>query len=249
MVYIGSSFSITFHFLLMANEHQQVVQNCISMYAILSFSHFFRQCMCCFKDYKNFEKFNNIVQVILHRGIRLIQTLPKDCRWQKEQTSKGPETKNEGQTAGSGDGFSEGKTKQQEEPTETGKSEAHEKGSVKSQDCPKADATGSEQTLPVGRRGEGDGKLGETGKENEESVSKKDKEKLAALTAEEIQEEQERRQWSLEEKDAVFQFVTKVFLMNFPLYLAYKHCVHSTLEELSAEEAGAFSSYCELAVS
>lgn len=36
--------------------------------------------------------------------------------------------------------------------------------------------------------------------------------------------------WSMEEKDKLLQFVTKVFLMNFPSYIAYKHIVHSSLE-------------------
>ena len=38
----------------------------------------FRQCMCCFKDYRNFEKLNSMVQDALSVGIRLIQTLPED---------------------------------------------------------------------------------------------------------------------------------------------------------------------------
>lgn len=36
--------------------------------------------------------------------------------------------------------------------------------------------------------------------------------------------------WTMEEKDKLLQFVTKVFLMNFPSYIAYKHVVHSSLE-------------------
>ena len=34
--------------------------------------------MCCFKDYRNFEKLNSMVQDALIVGIRLIQTLPED---------------------------------------------------------------------------------------------------------------------------------------------------------------------------
>ena len=36
--------------------------------------------------------------------------------------------------------------------------------------------------------------------------------------------------WTIEEKERLLQFVTKVFLMNFPSYMAYKHVVHSSLE-------------------
>ena len=44
------------------------------------------------------------------------------------------------------------------------------------------------------------------------------------------EEEDEADHWSIEEKEKLLQFVTKVFLMNFPSYMAYKHMVHSSLE-------------------
>jgi len=43
-------------------------------------------------------------------------------------------------------------------------------------------------------------------------------------------EEEGDQTWTMEEKDKLLQFVTKVFLMNFPSYIAYKHVVHSSLE-------------------
>jgi hypothetical protein len=42
--------------------------------------------MCCFKDYRNFEKLNTMVQDTLSVGIRLIQTLPEDN--ERELTEK-----------------------------------------------------------------------------------------------------------------------------------------------------------------
>lgn len=39
--------------------------------------------MCCFKNLKNFEKLNNMVQVICSVAIRVIQTMPDD--FDKEQ--------------------------------------------------------------------------------------------------------------------------------------------------------------------
>ena len=55
--------------------------------------------------------------------------------------------------------------------------------------------------------------------------------------------------WSIEEKNTLFMFVSKLFLMNFPLYMAYKHIVHPTVEELSQQEATALNNYCEVTVS
>ena len=77
--------------------------------------------------------------------------------------------------------------------------------------------------------------------ELEVSSTKQDEE----LSPEEPAEEP----WSPEEKDRLFQFVTRLFLMNFPLYVAYKHAMPSSLEELSQQEVAALNNYCELAVS
>ena len=52
--------------------------------------------------------------------------------------------------------------------------------------------------------------------------------------------------WTMEERYQLFQLVTKVFLMKFPSYVAYKHVVHSSLEELSQQETRALYNYSEI---
>jgi ubiquitin carboxyl-terminal hydrolase 34 len=107
--------------------------------------------MCCFKTLKNFEKLNNMVQVILSVAIRTIQTLPDGLEKDKKKDDK-----------------KEGKDDEQE------------------------------------------------------------KEKMQTNEEEDIDEEPEK--WTTEEKEKLLTFVTKVFLMNFPSYMAYKHMVHASLE-------------------
>ena len=58
---------------------------------------FSRQCMCCFKDYRNFEKINSIVQDALIVGIRLIQTLPEDNEKEIKESEKKEKAENEGE--------------------------------------------------------------------------------------------------------------------------------------------------------
>ena len=125
--------------------------------------------MCCFREVNNFEKFNNIVQVILNKAISYIQTLPKDCEDEQEDRQRRQSKENENRTE---------------------------------------DGTNSEnESTPSGEK------------------------------------------WSLEEKDKLITFAGKVFLTNFPIYVAYKHTVHSSLDELSNQEAAALNNYCELNVS
>lgn len=36
--------------------------------------------------------------------------------------------------------------------------------------------------------------------------------------------------WSLDDQEKLLHFASKVFLLNFPLYMAFKHSLHSKLE-------------------
>ncbi|XP_055381002.1 ubiquitin carboxyl-terminal hydrolase puf [Condylostylus longicornis] len=52
--------------------------------------------------------------------------------------------------------------------------------------------------------------------------------------------------WILPEVEKLLVLVSKTFLLNFPLYIAYKHGVHSRLDEISTEEAQNLSTFCDL---
>ena len=131
--------------------------------------------MCCYKDFKNFERFNNIVQIILTVAIRFIQTLPIDYEKECEE----------------------------------------EENSKREQEATKSDEAKSEGGTTDEQKSDGDS-----------SESKKDE-----VSVDDVEMEEEEH-WSIEEKEKLLQFITKVFLMNFPSYLAYKHVVHSSLEVL-----------------
>jgi ubiquitin carboxyl-terminal hydrolase 34 len=119
--------------------------------------------MCCYRDVNNFEKLNDLVQVILSKAIGFIKRLPEDC--EEEENPQQPEN--------------------------------HEKNEEES---------------------------GSDGERQEEK-------------------------WTLEEKERLFTFAGKVFTSSFPIYVAYKHTVHSSLDELSSQEAAALNNICELSVS
>lgn len=52
--------------------------------------------------------------------------------------------------------------------------------------------------------------------------------------------------WSMQQKEKLMHIVSKIFLLNFPLYLACKHSALSRLDDLSAQEISNLSSYCDL---
>lgn len=47
--------------------------------------------MCCFKNYKNFERLNNLVQVAVNVAIKFIQSLPVGRDEEDAQSAKKPE--------------------------------------------------------------------------------------------------------------------------------------------------------------
>ena len=112
----------------------------------------------------NFDKFNNIVQVILNKAISMAQTLPADCLKEQQELASKERSKEDAQL---------------EEPTE---------------ELPDNDT------------------------------------------------------WTMDEKDKLFNFVSRVFLMNFPVYIAYKHTVQTNLDDLPPQESAALNNYCEITV-
>lgn len=52
--------------------------------------------------------------------------------------------------------------------------------------------------------------------------------------------------WSIQQKEKLMHIVSKIFLLNFPLYLACKHSALSRLDDLTAQEISNLSSYCDL---
>lgn len=52
--------------------------------------------------------------------------------------------------------------------------------------------------------------------------------------------------WTIQELEKLILFVSKAFLLNFPLYVAYKHGIHSRLDEIQQEEAKHLAIFCDL---
>uniref|UniRef100_T1IPZ0 ubiquitinyl hydrolase 1 n=1 Tax=Strigamia maritima TaxID=126957 RepID=T1IPZ0_STRMM len=81
---------------------------------------------------------------------------------------------------------------------------------------------------------------------NSESKAKCEsaKEQVSSLHVRTMLESDE-DEWSLDDNEKLLHFISKVFLLNFPLYVAYKHSVHSKMEEISQQEVAALGIYCD----
>jgi len=198
--------------------------------------------MCCYKDYKHFERFNNLVQLVLHRAINFIESLPRDCHRSSHNAGlmtsvadikplgikslmTPPTHDNDVDVdvmsvdAIEGDGSTDGTMAKKMPDTDTLSAERSPQTS----------------SIPVS-----------VAELTDDAVVEQDDQPDAATS--ESATSTDTVEWSLEEKERLFQFVGKLFTPSFPLYVAYKHCIHSSLEDLSKQDACALNNYCELSV-
>uniref|UniRef100_A0A1B0CAV9 ubiquitinyl hydrolase 1 n=2 Tax=Lutzomyia longipalpis TaxID=7200 RepID=A0A1B0CAV9_LUTLO len=148
-----------------------------------------RQCMCCYRDVKNFERFNLIVQSIICLTISQLKNI-KAILEESQTNNNNPE----GEASGT----------EEKEPKEP-------KVVVAAEEEPKPASPAPQQQNPA-----------------------KPKEATNSST------------WSLPELERVLIVISKAFLLNFPLYVAYKHGVHSRLDDISAQDANNLSIFCDL---
>lgn len=91
-------------------------------------------------------------------------------------------------------------------------------------DKEKIEVTHSEENPPESKEEE---------KESEKSSEKKDgkeEKEEKTMDTDEDEESEDPEKWGMEEKEKLLHSVTKIFLMNFPSYIAYKHVVHPSRE-------------------
>ncbi|GFW68797.1 ubiquitin carboxyl-terminal hydrolase 34 [Trichonephila clavipes] len=144
-----------------------------------------RQCTCCFKDPKNFDRFNALVQGLALSIIEILQQIVKDIKLLKyEQSSSASNTKtNETKK----NAFGENKEK-----------DSKEKEKVSNCSSKEAEKDSTESNLNI-------------------SVKKDFSVEDWSL-------------WSSEDKEKIICIFSKVFLLNFPLYVAFKHSLQSKID-------------------
>ncbi|KTF99861.1 hypothetical protein cypCar_00023960 [Cyprinus carpio] len=52
--------------------------------------------------------------------------------------------------------------------------------------------------------------------------------------------------WSTEDQEKLLLCAAKIFQIQFPLYTAYKHNTHPTIEDISAQESNILGSFCDM---
>uniref|UniRef100_A0A8C9UXP2 Ubiquitin carboxyl-terminal hydrolase 34 n=1 Tax=Scleropages formosus TaxID=113540 RepID=A0A8C9UXP2_SCLFO len=155
-----------------------------------------RQCLCCFKEYKHLEVFNQLVYALINLVINQVQAL-------RDQLCKG-----RGSAAGAESEWVSARLPPgDDEPVNVERDSAEEDG---------GSGEGGSQENPHSREGN-----------NEDGPD------LLAS-------------WSTEDREKLLLCAAKIFQIQFPLYTAYKHNTHPTIEDISAQESNILGSFCDM---
>jgi ubiquitin carboxyl-terminal hydrolase 34 len=159
--------------------------------------------MCCYRDLKNFDRFNYVIRSLIF----LIVVKLKDIKTLIANTLK-LETK-----------IVEANSPKNNDSSPT--IETNDKVVTEAADSKKESVKTDNQNVEKKSKSD-DGK---------DSESKTDK-------VEDI--------WILPDIEKALVFVSKVFLLNFPLYVAHKHGIHGRIDEITPQDLQALSMFCDI---
>lgn len=169
---------------------------------ILIYAKLSRQCMCCYRDLKNFDRFNFVIRSLIF----LIVVKLKDIKTLIVNTAK-LESLNAETTVKTGDSNS---------PSDSDKAATSDVSELKE---------ASE----------------EGGNQCEEKKSKSDEVEEPSNKCEKSDDN-----WVLADIEKALIFVSKVFLLNFPLYVAHKHGIHGRIDEITPQDLQSLSMFCDI---
>lgn len=197
-----------------------------------------RQCLCCFKEYKHLEVFNQLVYALINLVIAQVTSLrDRLCSATSQRGvtddgaaggEEGPGTEWRGEGGGGITGA--GPHPQQpptspveDEPLNVERDSAEEDGAG---EAPEQNQNNNNQN-PV----QGTSQAQQEAPKPEESSSGIGASEAGASSSTDSQAQEDMfDSWSTEDREKLLLCAAKIFQIQFPLYTAYKHNTHPTIE-------------------
>ena len=191
-----------------------------------------RQCMCCYRDIKNFDRFNLVIQSIIFFTVHQLKNVKRLLNANKLiQNHKAQRDKDKLPVVvqpENGDG----------EPGSSSSAGVSEKV-VSVTECESTTKNVIEQKKePVTEEPQQDDDKTVIPNQIEEEKSEEDVVDQQNYPNEEV--------WTISDLEKLLLLLSKIFLLNFPLYVAYKHGIHARMDEIMPQEAQALSLFCDL---
>ncbi|XP_034239169.1 ubiquitin carboxyl-terminal hydrolase puf isoform X4 [Thrips palmi] len=202
-----------------------------------------RQCMCCFREAKNYERFGAITQSIVLMAIKQLRDLKDDLslKLKADKSSETPEKKQD---------VSDAAEKSEDKKVEDNSLLTSERSIPVVNGEKSAEGTTDVKKDQVDQNYSGSDKIPSScnpqsnPQEKTDTSSKTDN--LKPVVNEDQNKLNVQEKWSFEEIEKLLNFVSKVFLLNFPLYVVYKHSLQAKLEEVSTQEMNSITVFCDL---
>ncbi|XP_070409718.1 ubiquitin carboxyl-terminal hydrolase 34 isoform X3 [Nothobranchius furzeri] len=199
-----------------------------------------RQCLCCFKEYKHLEVFNQLIYALINLVIAQISSLRNQLCSGQNCAHKGTVSETEG--AGpewTREESAPGTTPQPTSPGEDEPVNVERDSAEEDTDTPDVNQNKS-QSLDQGLT-----RSGEVQAEAARPASGSDEfgEDCAGAASD---SQDLFSSWTMEEREKLLLCAAKIFQIQFPLYTAYKHNTHPTLEDISAHESNILGSFCDM---
>ncbi|XP_066282190.1 ubiquitin carboxyl-terminal hydrolase 34-like isoform X3 [Branchiostoma lanceolatum] len=176
-----------------------------------------KQCGCCFKDARNVEKFNLLLQGLILVALNIIKTAYQEVRARQECSSSAKQEVTQGKA--------EEEKQEEENKEEVVPKKQIEEDEAKTDQDNTGDVAMPEETTE------------ETAKEEADDKNEVERE---------VEKDGMDVRWTLEEREGLLHCVAKIYQMQFPLYTSYKHYFHLSVEDLSQQEGNALGNYCDM---
>lgn len=187
-----------------------------------------RQCLCCFKEYKHLEVFNQLVYALINLVIAQISSLRDRLCSVQDRSRKGgvPGTEGAGSEWSGGEAASgplpQPSSPGEDEPVNVERDSAEEDGDTPDLNQNKTQNQGQGANQPCEAQmealGPGESASGSVGGDGG----------VGANSSSDSQDPFS--SWSTEEREKLLLCAAKIFQIQFPLYTAYKHNTHPTIE-------------------
>ncbi|XP_030376197.1 ubiquitin carboxyl-terminal hydrolase puf [Scaptodrosophila lebanonensis] len=192
-----------------------------------------RQCMCLYRDTKNYDRFNLVVQSLICLTVQHLKHIDHLIESYKRLTASAAQVVAQAQQQRQQSDEKDSPADNEIDSEQTDRKESNESSPSVGADGGGDEKNSAPEASEDDKHGAGDG-----------PVSKLPAAGPSTPTKAHTQYTEE--PWILPEVEKLLVLVSKVFLLNFPLYIAHKHGMHSRLDDLQAEEAHHLALICDL---
>lgn len=220
--------------------------------------------MCCYRDIKNFERFQLVVQSMICLTIIQLKNIEKLVRDNSQITRSHPDPQSQTcsiktSPTSRSEQYEKDESEDNQSEIEPYKSEMNEY--TKPKECDKS----GQSDLSKQRISEILVENAKCDQDNEccsnDNNTASNDEKLIESLGRSIGKDDSNNEtskpsgsveskvneiWTLPEFEKLLILLAKAFLLNFPLYIAYKHAVHARLDDITPQDAQNLSIYCDL---